>query len=244
MVAGNVAKYEAAAAGIASPRRDVLRVRGYFATVYAVGCLAVRFKIFPFTEAEVLEALLTCHRDHVAFIDEQLSIPAGSRPAIIHGATATTTREPIAGTVVPAPTPFDRLRRFINRNSRNGRRGFIDLRSPGLSRLGFKLRVQRLKGPVLGYIADGEYWIPGDPFEEVAKGSREALALKQEVDRRGLLETTRRGPPASATSSSVLCRTEVARTSWSSGTTRRGHRGRVPRSRRLRPRRSPPKHDQ
>ena len=32
--------------------------------------------------------------DHVAFIDEQLNIPPGSRPAIIHGAMATTTREP------------------------------------------------------------------------------------------------------------------------------------------------------
>jgi hypothetical protein len=169
------------------------RISNRFATLYLAGCLAVRFKIFPFTEAEVLEALLTCHRDHVAFIDEQLNIPAGRRPAIIHGATATATREPIAGAVVPATTPFDRLRRFINHNRRNSRGGFIDLRAPGLSRLRLKHRMQRLKGPVLGYIADSEYWIPGDRFEEVARGCREALALKQDVDRRGLLETTRRG---------------------------------------------------
>ena len=73
VVAGNVAKYEAAAAGIASPRRDVLRVRGYFATVYAVGCLAIRFKVLPFTEAELLAAVLSCHRDHVAFVDNEVA---------------------------------------------------------------------------------------------------------------------------------------------------------------------------
>ena len=194
-VAAQHEAYHAAAENIeSSGGRDVGRISNRFATLYLAGCLAVRFKIFPFTEAEVLEALLTCHRDHVAFIDEQLNIPAGSRPAIIHGATATTTREPIAGTMVAATTPFDRLRRFINRNSQGGRRGFVDLRSPGLSRLGFKLRVQRSKGaPVVGYIADGEYWIPGDPFEAVAGDPREALALKKDVDRRGLLVTTRRG---------------------------------------------------
>ena len=50
----------------------------------------------------------------------------------------------------------------------------------------------QLNGPVLGYIADGEYWIRGDVFEEVAGGSREALVLKQELVGRGLLVTTQR----------------------------------------------------
>ena len=44
LVAGNIAKYEAAASGIKSPRRKELRVRGYFATVYVFGCLAIRFR--------------------------------------------------------------------------------------------------------------------------------------------------------------------------------------------------------
>jgi hypothetical protein len=197
VVAGNVAKYEAAAAGIASPRRDVLRVRGYFATVYAVGCLAIRFAILPFTEAELLAAILSCHRDHVAFVDNEVaggpewSTVAAHAPEVVAAGSA---GKPMAGAVVPATTPFDRLRRFINHNSHNSRHGFIDLRLPGLSRLGFRLRVQRLKGaPVLGYVTDGEYWIPGARFEQVAGGAREALALKQDVLRRGLLETTRRG---------------------------------------------------
>jgi hypothetical protein len=166
--------------------------------------VAIRFAILPFTEAELLAAILSCHRDHVAFVDNEVAggpswideaavaqevVAAGPAPKPIAGVVV-----PAVGTVVPVMTGFDRLRRFINANRQRGRHGFIDLRSPGLTRLGFRLRLQRLKGaPVLGYIADGEYWIPGDRFEEVAGGAREALALKQDVDRRGLLETTRRG---------------------------------------------------
>ena len=128
-------KLQSGSVGEAAGDRDVGRISNSFATLYLAGCLAVRFKIFPVTEAEVLEALLTCHRDHVASIDERPRRPAGRRPAIIHGATATTTREPIAGASFP-PTPFDRLRRFINGNSR---RGFIDLRSPRPADFRFKL---------------------------------------------------------------------------------------------------------
>ena len=211
--------------------------------------MAVRFKIFPFTEAEVLEALLTCHRDHVAFIDELLNIPEGRRTAIIHGATATTTQKPIAVAVVPGPTPFDRLRRFINRNIR--RRGFIDLRTPGLSRLRFKLlklramRSQNLRAPVYVGEHDGakEYWFPGDRFAEIAGGTGEASALKKDVASRGLLVTTRRGRRLSLVVKRPL--PDGGRPfSSSSGIIRRSHRGGVRHSRPLRPRRSPPKHGQ
>jgi hypothetical protein len=106
---------------------------------------------------------------------------------------------PAVGAVVPVMTPFERLRRFITRNIR--RRGFIELRTPGLSRLRFKLlklRAMRSKGAhVLVYVGehDGakEYWFPSDQFAEIAGGASEASALKKDVDRRGLLETTRRG---------------------------------------------------
>ena len=138
VVAGNVAKYEAAAAGIASPLRDVLRVRGYFATVYAVGCLAIRFKVLPFTEAELLAAILSCHRDHVAFVDNEVAggpswikevavapevVAAGPAPKPIAGVV-------VSAAVVPLMTAFDRLRHFINANRQ---RGFIDLRELLLS---------------------------------------------------------------------------------------------------------------
>ena len=132
----------------------MLRVRGYFATVYAVGCLAIRFKILPFTEAELLAAILSCHRDHVAFVDNEVAggpswtADAVRAQEVVDVASA---RKPIAGAVVPATTPFDRLRRYINRNHR---RGFIDLRSPRFGKLFFKLGIRRSKGaPVLGYVA-------------------------------------------------------------------------------------------
>ena len=38
-----------------------------------------------------------------------------------------------------------------------------------------------------------EYWFPGDRFEEVAGGAREALALKKQLFSQGLIETDRRG---------------------------------------------------
>jgi len=180
--------------------RDLTRISDKFATIYIAGCLAIRFTILPFTETELLEALLTCERDHVAFIGRELGVLPARAMSAYGAPTAIAKQTAITGVAVPARTPFDRLRRYIDDNrqrryikhsSRRGfRRGFIN---PRLSRLDFKLRLRRLKGaPVLGYIADGEYWIPGDRFEEVAGGSREAAALKKELFSRGLLETDRR----------------------------------------------------
>ena len=152
------------------------------------------WKVLPFTEAELLAAILSCHRDHVAFVDHEV---AGG-PAWTAGAVraqevvaAASAPQPIAGTVVPATTPFDRLRRYIDRNHR---RGFIDLRSPRFGKLLFKLGIRRSRGaPVLGYVARGEYWLPYERFEQVAGGPREAAALKQDLHRRGILVTDRRG---------------------------------------------------
>jgi hypothetical protein len=183
--------YYAAAENIeSSAGRDVGRVSNRFATLYATGCLAIRLKIFPFTEAEVLEALLTCHRDHVAFIDQQLKILAWSTPALIRNPAPPMPQEPINGApVVPGPTPFDRLRRFINGSRQHG---FIDLHN--LTRIGLEVRLRaRQSKPVLGYLTDGEYWILGDRFEQVAGSARDALALKRELFGRGLIETTQRG---------------------------------------------------
>jgi hypothetical protein len=200
--------YRDAADGIKSLRgRDLTRITDKFATSFIAGCLAIRYHVLRFTEAEILAALLTCERDHVAFIDRELGavparfISAPGAPAAIAEDTA------LAGVVVPAVgavvvpvmTPFDRLRRFINRDIR--RRGFIDLRKPGLSRIRFKLlklRAMRSQGAHFRvYVGehDGakEYWFPSDQFAEVAGGASEASALKKDVASRGLLVTTRRG---------------------------------------------------
>jgi hypothetical protein len=173
--------------------RNLTRISDKFATINVAGCLAIRFRILPFTEAELLQALLTCERDHVAFVDRELGV-VPARATSMHRASAAIPQQPaLPGAVVPATTPFDRLRRFINRNNRH----FIDLRSPSLSRLRFKhlqRRATRSKDArALVYVGEHngekEYWFPDDPFEEVAGGAREAATLKEELFGGGLLET-------------------------------------------------------
>ncbi len=180
--------YREAADGIRSlGGRDLTRISDRFATIYIAGCLAARYKILPFIETELLEALLTCERDHVAFIDRELAV-APARAISAHGApTAVAGQAGSAGVVAPAERPFDRLKRFIDDNRKGG---FHDLRTPPGDEPG---GAPSKGAPVLGYLADGEYWIPGDRFEEVSGGFREALALKKELFRRGLLVTDRRG---------------------------------------------------
>ena len=174
--------------------RDLTRISDKFATIYVAGCLAIRFKILPFTEAEILEALLTCERDHVAFVDRELGLASAKAISTHRVPTAIPQQPALAGAVVPAAIPFDRLKRFIDDNTK---RGFIDLRSPGLTWLRFKLlkrRAMRSKdAPVLGYIAEDGYWIPDPRFKEAAGGSREATELKEELFGGGLLETDNRG---------------------------------------------------
>jgi hypothetical protein len=142
----------------------------------------------PFSEAELLEAVLSCHRDHVAFVDQQV---AGTE-WVVKGADAqgtgmaTSTRKPIAGARKPADGPFDRLRRHLKAN---GRTGFVDL-----DRVNSGGSFTR---SVVGYIGrhEGrkEYRIPGPTFRKIAGSKAEDLALKQELFDRGLLVTDRRG---------------------------------------------------
>jgi hypothetical protein len=186
-VDADVAKYEAVASKIASSQRSVLRVRGHFATVYAVGCLAIRLKVLPFTEDELLTAVLSCHRDHVAFVDNEVaggpewSSMAARAPDVVDPGSVP---KPIAG---PATTtPFERLLHFINRNILPYR-GKTD-----------KVRIAFRTGqPTFVYIRerDGhtEYLFPNDLFEEVVGDASEAEALKKDLHIKRLIATTRRG---------------------------------------------------
>src|SRR6516164_11466429 len=54
--------------------RDITRVSDKFATPYIAGCLAARYKIFPYSETEMLDALWICQRDHLAFVDQELGL--------------------------------------------------------------------------------------------------------------------------------------------------------------------------
>jgi hypothetical protein len=68
--------YLKAAESIRAPGRDVDRLHGKFATIYAAGCTAIRFQILPFSKDELRGAVLTCERDHIAFIAKELGLAA------------------------------------------------------------------------------------------------------------------------------------------------------------------------
>lgn len=179
MVAAHVAKYKAAAKGFTSSKRNLMRVGGYIATVYAAGCLAVRYKILPFTEGELLEAVLTCHRDHVAFVDGEL----GALP--IPAKTLGTVMAP-TGAIAPARLPFDRLKKFINLNRQSG---FVNASAPAA-----KLRKSGApKGYVGTYGGHEEYWLTDADFETIAGGKTGAHDLKVELAAKSLIATERRG---------------------------------------------------
>jgi hypothetical protein len=156
-------------------QRDLTRVGDKFATIYVAACLAIRFGCLPFTEVEVLEALLTCQRDHVAFIDNEL------------GATGT----PVAAATpdAVAQTAYRALIKYVDDHWPNGKRrlgqkrfDLIDLRKPGT-----KLPQYHIPANAVGYIGRVgnvlEVWLPNDRFEKVAAGAREARLLKQKLDR-------------------------------------------------------------
>ncbi len=188
VVAANVAKYKTAAAEITSPVRGVSRVCGYFATVYAAGCLARRYNILPFKRPELLKAIMSCHRDHVAFVDAEVARLSGRtmppQPAIVAQGV-------VAGVAVPAGTPFEKVRKFVN-DSR--RKGFHNLRRrPDGRPRGMPAKTVQ----VLGYLGEHggwkEFWIPNPTFQQNAGGERESDELKRELLGRGLIVVSRRG---------------------------------------------------
>jgi putative DNA primase/helicase len=53
---------------IVSPTRDLTRLHGKFATIYAAGALAIEYEILPFERTDLLAAILKCEADHVAYV--------------------------------------------------------------------------------------------------------------------------------------------------------------------------------
>jgi len=159
----------------------VQRAGNKFATIYVAACLAILFKILPFSEPEVLEALLTCHRDHVAFIDQQLGFAPG-RAIAAQGAPQASVG------AIPPESSFELLKKAVNDNIR--KRRFVDAMTPA--------EELSNEGAPEGFVLrkDGkpqEYRIPTARFTEIAGGEDQDETLKQELDRRGLLVTGKRG---------------------------------------------------
>jgi len=144
VVAAHVARYKAATEGITSPTRNVPRVRGYFANAYAAGCLAFRYRILPFNEAELLAAIISCHRDHAAFVDAELAGAPGWGTAAPGTWGAVTGQAAIADVPMLAEQLFRRVRKFVNDNRKGG---FHDFRKPAPAKAE---PTGRTSAPVLG----------------------------------------------------------------------------------------------
>ena len=167
-------EYRQAAAGITSSWRDLVRLHGRFATVYASGCLANRFGALPLPRAELLAADLICARDHVAFVEQEVR---RLRVPVTKAGMQLPNPSPAANGAVPAPdrSPLARLKQYLDAKIPNG---LIDLRDSAT-----ELPENHDHDNSPGYIGihDGavEIWLSNVQFEKIAGGKRDGQALKR-----------------------------------------------------------------
>ncbi len=181
-------EYRQAAASITSSWRDLVRLHGRFATIYASGCLASRFRVLPLDRAELLEADLICARDHVAFVEKEvrrLGVPVSPASAPPINAA------PVANSAVAAPdgSPLGRLKQYLDAKIPNG---LIDLRDSAT-----ELPEDHDHDNSPGYIGihDGavEIWLSNVRFEKIAGGKRDGQALKRTLVGTRVLKVWGRG---------------------------------------------------
>lgn len=173
-VNGRRKQYEQAAANIRAPSCDLLRVHGKFATIFVASCVAIRFKILPVTEADMLEAVLTCERDHVAFVAKELG------GAVAPGANRVAASAP--------RTPYEALKAYLNGPIA---KSFINLRGDASVPPG---HVHASAPGYLGlYRGKKEIWLPYACFERIARSSAESRALQAELHAKRLIASDGRG---------------------------------------------------
>lgn len=158
--------YRRQASKIVAPGRNLNRVHGKLATVYAAGCFAFRFKLLPFNRAELLGAILTCERDHVAFVAKEL------------GEAVASTGNPVAAATL---SPYARLKAYVFGPAR---KKFIDLRRDGA-----RVPAGHRHRTAFGYLGlhEGieEIWLPNTRFEQVVGGRSAGNELKAELHAEG-----------------------------------------------------------
>ncbi len=187
-------EYRQAAASITSSWRDLVRLHGRFATIYASGCLARRFGILPLTRQELLASNLTCARDHVAFIDfevKRLRVPVTLAPGDQEGGPKQAAN---TGVAASRKTPLTKLNDYLKANIPNG---LIDLRNPATA-----LPEGHDHVKASGYIGihdkKTEIWLSNDRFERIAGGKSEANDLKKTLAGAGRLMMWQRGKGATS----------------------------------------------
>jgi hypothetical protein len=166
--------YKRQASKIVAHGRNLNRVHGKLATVYAAGCFAIRFKLLPFIAAELLEAVLTCEPDHVAFVAKEL------------GGAFATGANPVAAATL---SPYARMKAYVFGPAR---KKFIDLRKPG-ARVPPGHVHARAPGYLGLYRGNKEIWLPYACFERIAGNPTESRTLKAELHAKRRIASEGRG---------------------------------------------------
>jgi putative DNA primase/helicase len=147
---------------IQSPGRRLNRIHEKMATVYAAACLAIKFGIFPWQRQRVLDALLSCTRDHVALIAREQADAARQLTA-----------------------PLELLRQYV----RQHRDEFVDLRRAGIENTS-EHDHRTCPGYLNQHKSRGlEYLFSDWRFAQLVGGPLAAKRLKAELAQAGLIAT-------------------------------------------------------
>jgi hypothetical protein len=166
-------EYKRLARSITAPGRNLARVHGKFATIYAAGCLGIRFRLLPFTDAELRHAILTCERDHVALVAREMGhdLNSGSNPQ---------SRAPQPLTM---KSPYEVLKDYVFGPRR---KDFVDLREPGaLPPRGHS--HAKCPGYLGRHRGQDEVWLRDTLIEQLVGGRSAARAVKSELEDKGLI---------------------------------------------------------
>jgi putative DNA primase/helicase len=154
--------YLSKANGISSPNRDLDRIHGKFATIYAAGCLAIEFDILPWERAQLCAALLSTERDHVRYVEQMRANAAQAQLA-----------------------PMDRLRDYV----RLHRKEFVDLRKHLIPKPS-NHDHEGCSGYINQHADQGlEYLFADRKLEEIVGGPVFARRCKAELAANGMIAT-------------------------------------------------------
>lgn len=138
--------------------RNLTRLHGKFATVYAAGHLAAKYKILPFKRNAVFKAVLKCELDHVRFVEKQLNQE-----------------------VTPSPSNVQRLRAYVAENQSR----FIDLRGKNI--VVPSTDVKAAPGFICNHKNQSEYLFASEKFDEILGGRAAADQCKRDLRTLGLI---------------------------------------------------------
>jgi hypothetical protein len=159
--------YRGLAKKIPTPGREQGRLHNKFAFVYAAGCVGIKLGILPFKRADLLKAILSCQRDHIAYVAQELGLRGSAEPA--------------------EGDPLESDIRKIGRHLRRNRSMMIDMRRPGA-----QVPRGHLHRDCVGYLGRkgdrNEMWVPFLRVSRLLNSDRTRVrAVQDELHRLGLL---------------------------------------------------------